>query len=178
MSRKAIFSVSIAAACLIAVPPAFAQTTNCEKFREAMARTSGDLKADFVRPLVVSRGGPSGLEQFDLTSSARIDGVLRCNGDAFVSFEATIHMPADRALIDKFAIAQTSAFTAVAGWSQSHARDKVRSLAHEAADYLRGSVERGDVAVSGKLEEHLPGGIDVGIVWTPTERTFVLLTGG
>ena len=46
-----------------------------------------------------------------------------------------------------------------------------------AADYLRGSQERGDVYVSGKVEEHVGGGVDIGLLWTLTERNFIILTG-
>ncbi len=177
MSRVTGFALVLAGATAFAAS-ASAQSLDCKEFRQAMARNSGDLKADFVRPLVVSRGGTSGLDQYDLVSQSRVDGVLKCQGESFVSFEATIHLPAARPLIDQFAAAQTAALMATLGWPHARARERVRSLAHEAADYLRGSAERGDVEVAGKVEEHLPGGVDMGTIWTATERTFILLQGG
>jgi hypothetical protein len=177
MHRARIFAICLGAA-MASAAPVCAQTADCKEFRQAMARASGDLKADFVRPLIVRRGPQSELEQYDLISQARIDGVLRCKGEAFVSFEATIHMPADSALIEHYATAQIAALVAGLGWSPGRAREKVRTLTHDAADYLRGSAERGDIVVAGKLEEHLPGDVDLGVVWTATERTFILLNGG
>ena len=172
-----VAAVAILAGGLSAAMPAAAQTVECTRFRTAMTSASGDLKADFVRPLVVSRGGQSGLEQYDLVTHARIDGVLRCRGEVFVSFEATIHMPADGALLERFATAQTAALVAALGWAHGRAAAKIHAVAHDADDYLRGSAERGDVVVAGKLEEHLPGGFDIGAIWTRTERTFILLNG-
>lgn len=158
--------------------PAGAETAGCGKFREAMTRASGELKADFARPLVVSRGSATGIEQYDLVSRARIDGMLRCRGEAFVSFEATIHLPADAALAGHFAEAQTAALISALGWPQARANAMTLALARDAAEYLRGSAERGDVSVAGKTEEHLAGDVEVGAVWTRTERTFILLNGG
>ena len=158
--------------------PACAQFVGCTKFRDAMAQAAGDLNAGFVKPLIVARGRPSDTDQFDLVSHARIDGRLRCQGETFHSFEATIHMPADGALIARFAHAQAAALVAALGWSHGRARAKVREVDHETADYLRGSIEREDHVIAGKLEEHLPDGVDVGAIHTRTERTFILLNGG
>ena len=157
--------------------PAAAQTAACTAFRDAMVRGSGDLGAEFVRPLVVSRGAGAGLDNFDLVTRARIDGVLRCNGEKFVSFEAKISMPADGQLVARFEKVQEVALVSALKWAQPRAESKVRDMAHDAADYLRGSQERGDVAVAGKVEEHAGGGVDLGLMWTLTDRTFIVLTG-
>jgi hypothetical protein len=137
-------------------------------------KAGGDLAPQFVRPLVVSRGGPTGLDQFDLVSRARIDGVLRCRGETFASFEAKITMPADEGLIASFGKAQEAALAGL-GWSAGRAQEKARAMSADAADYLRGSIERGDVSVAGKVEEHQPGGIDLGLIWTKSDRSFVIL---
>ena len=176
MTRAAL-AFLVCATALVATP-ADAQIAGCTKFCDNMETASGDLKVSFVRPLVVSRGAQSDFDQYDLISHARIDGVLRCRGETFVSFEATIHMPADSALIERFTSAQTASLVAALGWSHTRARTKADTLAHEAADYLRGSEERGDVEVAGKLEEHLPDDVTVGAIWTRTERTFLLLHEG
>jgi hypothetical protein len=174
MVQRAV-AAFVASAAILAAAPASAQLAACGKFRAAMARAGGDLNADFVRPLVVSRGGSTGVEQYDLTSNAKLDGSLQCRGETFVSFEVKVHLPAEGGLSERFATAQMAAMIAGLGWAPGRAKNKVASLASDAAEYLRGSAERGDVVVAGKVEEHLPGGADIGAVWTATERTFILL---
>ena len=124
---------------------------------------------------MVSRGGASALDSYDLVTRARIDGVLRCQGEGFASFEAKIAMPADGDLIARFDSVQRAALSSALGWSPSRAEKRVHEMAGEAADYLRASAERGDVAVSGKVEDHLPGATDVGLIWTHSDRTFIVL---
>jgi 3-phosphoshikimate 1-carboxyvinyltransferase len=54
---------------------------SCDGFKESLVRAASELKPEFVRPVIVSRGfGASGLDQFDLVSQTRIDGVLRTAG--------------------------------------------------------------------------------------------------
>ena len=45
----------------------------------------------------------------------------------------------------------------------------------EAADYLRGSAEREDFSVAGKVERHAGEAGDIGLIWTKTDRTFILV---
>ena len=167
----------LALAMTAAVTPALAQTAGCTAFKDAMVRASGDLGAEFVRPLMVSRGGGAGQETFDLVTRARIDGFLRCRGEAFVSFEAKIAMPADGQLVARFERAQEAALVSALKWQPARAESKVRAMAHDAADYMRGSEERGDVEIAGKVEEHVGGGVDLGLLWTKTDRTFIVITG-
>ncbi len=166
----------IALAFVALAAPARAAGLACDAFKETLARDSGDLNASFVRPLVVSRGGgASGSDTYDLVAKARVDGSLHCRGDAFGSFEAKIAMPADAELVALFASAQRAALMAGLGWPADRADRRVRELASEAADYLRASEERGDIEIAGKVEDHLPGGMDLGVIWTRGERTFVLI---
>lgn len=164
------------AASVVALTPAWAEGVGCSAFKTAMLRDSGDLKAEFVRPLVVSRGGGSNLESYDLVTRARIDGVLRCQGEVFAAFEARIAMPADAELLAHFARVQQAAAMALLGWSTSRAQRRIQRYDLDASEYLRASAERGDVAVAGKVEEHLPGAIDLGLIWTHSDRTFILLS--
>jgi hypothetical protein len=177
MQRLSFLLPALASAGIVLAGPAFAQTAACTAFKDAMVRSSGDLAAEFVRPLVVSRGAGAGRENYDLVTRARIDGVLRCNGEKFVSFEAKITMPADGQLVARFEKVQEVALVSALKWAQPRAETKVREMAHDAADYLRGSQERGDVAVAGKVEDHVGGGVDLGLMWTLTDRTFIVLTG-
>jgi hypothetical protein len=62
-------------------------------------------------------------------------------------------------------------------WPLGRAEATIKRMAADAAEYLRGSRERGDVVFSGRVEEHAGGGVDIGLLWTPTDRNFVILTG-
>ena len=92
-----------------------------------------------------------------------------------MSFQATVHLPADHALLAHFQQAQEAALVAGLGWSHARAKAKVHAVEAEVEDYLKGSIERGDHEIAGKLEEHLPGGVDIGAIHTKTERTFILI---
>ena len=169
--------IPVLAVAVGAASPALAQTAGCTGFKEAMVRAAGDLKPEFVRPLMVSRGAAAGLDNFDLVTRGRIDGILRCKQDAFVSFEAKITLPADAALLAQFEKVQEAALVSALKWPQGRAEATIRRMTGDAAEYLRGSRERGDIVFSGRVEEHAGGGVDVGLLWTPTDRNFVILTG-
>lgn len=160
-----------------AAAPAAAQTATCTQFKEAMVKTAAELKPEFIRPMIISRGMFSGLDQFDLVSQARIDGVLRCRGEAFVSFEAKITLPADAGLLSAFEKAQEASLVSALRWPAARAAAKIRAMTTDAAEYLRASIERGDVSVAGKVEEHEPNLIDLGLIWTTSDRSFVVLVG-
>ena len=48
-------------------------------------------------------------------------------------------------------------------------------MSSDAGEYLAASRERGDVYVSGKTEEHAPGGVSLGLIATGSDRTFVIV---
>ena len=159
--------------------PAQAQAVaTCTNFRETMLREVFELKPEFVRPLVVSRAeGSVAVDTFDLVTGQRIDGVLKCAGEKFLSFEAKIALPADGRLLGLFEKVQQSVLVSALRWTPSHALNKVRALSREASENLRGSEERGDVAISGRVEEHAGNGTDIGVMWTQTDHSFVIITG-
>jgi hypothetical protein len=160
--------------------PAAAQAVApCSVFRQAMVQSVFDLKPEFVRPLVVSRseGSAGPIDTFDLVTGQRIDGALKCAGEKLLSFEAKIALPADARLLDMFERVQQSALVSALRWTSGHALSKVRALSKEAAENLRGSEERGDVAISGRVEEHAGNGTDIGLMWTRTDHSFVIITG-
>ena len=49
-------------------------------------------------------------------------------------------------------------------------------LTSDADEYLRASIQREDTYNSGKVEYHQGGGYDLGVIWTPTERTLIIAT--
>ncbi len=156
------------------IAPARAETPTCQAFKDALTRNAADLAPEFVRPLIVSRGGVAGVDVYDMVTKSRIDGALRCRGDRFASFEAKIVLPVDEALAVRFNDVQEAGAMAALGWSQEQAKRRMTRYSAEAADYLRGSEERGDVVVSGKVEDHLPDFMDLGLIWTRTDRTFIV----
>lgn len=148
----------------------------CTSFQTVFAKEAGDLNANFVRPLVVSRGAASG-DFFDLVTNQKIDGLLECRGETLVRFEIKIAMPADSPALARYENAQGAAIRAALGWSAARASHAVRAMSREADEYLRASAQRGDHVVAGKTENH-EGGADLGMIWTATERTLVIVGSG
>ena len=60
--------VPVLALAVCAPSLALAQTSGCTGFKDAMVRAAGDLKPEFIKPLVVSRGAGAGLDNFDLVT--------------------------------------------------------------------------------------------------------------
>ncbi|MDB5593223.1 MAG: hypothetical protein JWM36_184 [Hyphomicrobiales bacterium] len=150
--------------------------SGCSAFQTNFVKEVPDVGASFVRPLVVSRSGQSG-EFFDLVTNSRIDGLLQCNGEKLLRFEVKIAMPADAPALARFDSVLHAALRAALGWPATRAAAAVRTMSHEAADYLRASDQRGDVVVAGKTEYH-EGGSDLGMIWTSSERTLVIVGSG
>ena len=147
----------------------------CSVFRSSFLKATGDLKSDFVRPLTVTRGGREKDDVYDLVSNLRAaDAVLTCQGEKLSRFEANLSVPADPGLTAGFDRIQRAALTAAFKWSDAHAQTVMKTINSEAAEYLRASIQRGDVVQSGKTEYHEGGG-DLGMMWTSARRTFVVV---
>ena len=175
MRRPALFAAFASCAILAGGGQAHARNNSCEAFKAYLQKNLADLSPQFVRPVVVTRGAGPANDLLDLVTSKRIDGQLACDGDRFVRFEARIALPADAALRDGFYRIQETAIRVKFGWSASRAARLIHSMTAEAADYLRGSAERGDHFVSGKVERHEGEAGDVGMIWTSADRTFILV---
>jgi hypothetical protein len=157
------------------LPAGGAEAAYCSKIMKGFPAASG-IKLDFVRPVVVGRGVlASGVEVYDVVNDLKVDGQLRCMGDVFERFDARISASAPASTKDAFAKVQRGALMTILGWSASHAGAVAKSMASNAAEYLRASVERGDVEIAGKVEEHAGAAGDVGVIWTPNERAFVVV---
>ncbi|HUZ67009.1 MAG TPA: hypothetical protein VMU56_05015, partial [Beijerinckiaceae bacterium] len=59
-------------------------------------------------------------------------------------------------------------------WTPPHAKSVAKKINTEAAEYLKASIQSGDVVLSGKTERHVAGG-DLGMMWTPAQHTFVIV---
>ncbi len=148
--------------------------TSCEGFMAHMQKSLPELDPKFVRPVVVGGGAGRG-DQRDMVVKQRVDSQLICNGDRFVRFEARIQEPSTPPLRDAFYRIQQQASVYKLRWSASHASREIQSMTAEAADYLRGSAEREDHVVAGKVERHAGEAGDLGLIWTRNDRTFILV---
>ena len=148
----------------------------CAGFQEGFARAAPSLKAQFVRPVVVRRGPSDPVsEARDLVSEYPVDARLFCSGERFLRFEAQIAGNADAKAREGYFFIQEAAVLAAFRWPRVRAAQTIQALTLEAAEYLRGSRERGDVFVSGKTERHAGKEGDIAVFWTETERTFILV---
>ena len=135
-----------------------------------------DLTPQFIRPVVVSRGAALfGSEVRDLITSVRIDGQLFCDGDRFVRFEMKIHAPFESKVSKAADRIQLSTAAFKLQWPVAKTAKTLRQMRVDAAEYMRASAQRGDVFVSGKIEEHAGTAGDVAMVWTRSDRTFILV---
>ena len=147
----------------------------CSAFMEAFGKAAPELKAQFVRPVVVSRGAAeAGAEARDMVSEFGVDSRLICVGERFLRFEAQIPQPAEPRLVDGFNRIQVAAAMAALGWQRARASQVVTSMASDAAEYLRASQERGDIFISGKVDRHVGRG-EIGVVWTLSDRSFIIV---
>jgi hypothetical protein len=169
------FRSAALAALAVLLSAGGAQAAYCSKIMKDFPAASG-IKLDFVRPVVVGRGVlASGVEVYDVVNDLKVDGQLRCMGDVFQRFDARISASAPTSSKDAFAKVQRGALMTILGWSAGRASGVEKSMASNAAEYLRASIERGDVEIAGKVEEHAGAAGDVGVIWTPNERAFVLV---
>jgi hypothetical protein len=172
INRAGLGAIMIAAA--FAGSPATAAPVACSAFRTSFLKATSDLKSDFVRPLTVTRAGRERDDVYDLVSSVQADAVLTCRGETLERFEANLATPADPSLLAGFARIQKAAMIAAFKWTDAHAETAIRTINSEASEYLKASIQRGDVVLAGKTEYHEGGG-DLGMMYTPHRRTFVVV---
>jgi hypothetical protein len=172
--------IRLAAYLLFAVAPlpsaaaAAGGQAGCTAFMTSMTEALPDQHVQFEHPLLVSRNAPAfGVEIFDLGTTGHVDGTLHCRRDHLVRFEAKVAVPADAPTQRNFEKVQEAALAAALNWQSARAATTLRAMNNEAAEYLRASIERGDVYLAGKTEYH-EGGSDLGMIWTKTDRTFII----
>ncbi|MCC2097596.1 MAG: hypothetical protein KDJ29_11935 [Hyphomicrobiales bacterium] len=175
-ARNLLNGAMIAAGLALVAGPAGAATVSCKAFMTHMQTRVADLKPQFVRPVIVSRGGALfGNEVHDLITNLRVDGQLFCDGDRFVRFEMKVHAPFAAKLLTGAHRIELAAASFKMRWPENKAAATLRRMRANAAEYLRASAQRGDVVVSGKIEEHAGEAGDVALVWTRSDRTFILV---
>ncbi len=164
------------AAMLGALEPASAASplTGCDAFVEKLRAEAHDLEVDFSHALVVSRAKNDSVV-FDISTKAEVDGTLTCRHDDMVRFEAHVAEPATARALTGFERLQTAALRAALGWDAGKSRSQVQGMANDAREFLAASRERGDVYVSGKTEEHVSGGVSLGLIYTEVDRAFAIV---
>ena len=175
MSLRA-HALALGALATLAATPASARSMTCQGFMDAFNTSAGEHRVTFSRALSVG-GRESGYEYFDASGAGDVDVSVVCRNDRFVRVEVrSARGDAARVKARRDRLAQ-AALRVAAGQDASHAAGTLRGLAAEAMDYLRASIERGDVYLAGKTERHLAGGVDVGYVATETDVALIVVAG-
>ncbi len=156
-----------------AAGPAWA-IAGCDAFTAALRANASDLGVDFSHAIVVSRTR-SNANVFDVTTRVDVDATLSCRGDTFLRFEARISEPANARTTTNFEHFQTAALKAALGWDAGKSHGVLKGLSTDAREYLAASRQRGDVYIAGKTEEHMPGGVSLGLMATDSDSTFVIV---
>jgi hypothetical protein len=164
---------ALGAAWTASIGPVWA-IAGCDAFTNALRAGASDMQVEFGRAVVVSRTR-SDSNVFDITTRVDVDGTLTCHGDQFVRFEARIGEPANARTTTNFERFQTAALKAALGWDAGKSRGVLQGMSADAGEYLAASRQRGDVYVAGKTEEHMPGGVSLGLMATGSDRIFVIV---
>ena len=174
----AVAQAAPAASNAHAVPAAAKATApGCEAFMKDFPMAAAGYRVSFERPLTIARGFGdvlSGIDVRILSSDTKVDGTLKCRDDTFVRFELRATLPADAKILgdlDKF---ERAALIAAFHWDRGKAETIEKAMTADAGDYLRASIERGDIYNSGKVEYHQADQLDLGLIWTQTDHTFVI----
>ena len=165
------------APCCPAGTAAAAEPLGCDAFMRDYPAAAPGYRVSFERPITINRGFGdllSGVDVHILQSGTEVDGTLKCRGDTFLRFEARVTLPAkDKALADFVGLGQAALMTAF-HWERAKAQTVEKAMSQDAAEYLRASLQRGDTYVSGKVEYHQADRLDLGLIWTDTDRTLVI----
>jgi len=165
---------------VLAMTGAFAQARaepalmGCDAFVDKLRAEARDLQVEFSHALIVSRA-KSDSEVFDISTKSEVDGTLTCRHDGFARFEAHLAEPATARATTAFERLQAAALRAALGWDTGKSRSQVQEMGSDAREFLTASRQRGDVYIAGKTEEHVPGGVSLGVIYTDVDRAFAIV---
>ena len=148
--------------------------TGCDAFIEKLRLAASDMQVDFTHSLVVSRAKTE-VNVFDITTNVDVDATLTCHGDEFIRFEARIIEPASARASTSFDRFSEVGLRAAMGWDAGHSQSTLHDMAADVREYLAASKQRGDAYIAGKTEEHAPGGVSLGLIYTDTDRAFIIV---
>jgi hypothetical protein len=174
----------LALACLAGAPvAAFAKPKaapfTCASFMQDFTQAVLPHRATFERPLTITRGfagDEAGIEVRVLSTGDAVEGTLKCKGDDFRRLEIRVGAPFSDKTEADFKVYQEGALVAAYHWDRPKVQTIIGAMGSDAAEYLRASVQRGDTFISGKVEYHQGNALDLGVIWTEADRTFVLTT--
>ena len=171
-AAASMVAANVEVATTIKTPP-----TGCASFIRDFSANATGFHATFERPLTISRGFGdlvSGVEVHILASNTDVDGTLKCKGDEFLRFEARITIPAKDKTLNDFVAVEQAALMGVFHWDRAKAQTVEKAMSQDAGEYLRASIQRGDLYDSGKVEYHQADQLDLGLIWTQADHTFVI----
>ncbi len=181
MRSVAMKAAALLALCLGALPAGAATLkpapVGCASFMKDFSTDASGHRTGFERPLTISRGFGdvlSGVDVYVLSSDTDVDATLRCRGDEVLRFEARITIPAKEKALADFQTLDQAALMAMFRWDRAKAQTIEAAMSQDAGEYLRASLERGDLYNSGKVEYHQAEQLDLGLIWTQTDHTFVI----
>jgi hypothetical protein len=175
--RSGMFGAAALAAALAFAPglaEAKSPLAGCDAFLANLRKIASDLQVDFSHSVVVSRT-KTNLDVFDVTTNEDVDGVLTCRGDELERFEARVAEPASARALSSFERFENGALRAALSWEAGKAAAKLSDMSQDAREFFRASKERGDAYIAGKTEEHLPGGVGLGVIYTETDRALIIV---
>jgi hypothetical protein len=149
--------------------------TGCDAFIEKLRLSASDMQVDFSHSLVVSRAKKD-IDVFDITTNSDVDATLTCHGDEFLRFEARITEPASARAATSFDRFSETGLRVALNWDANRSQTMLRDMAGDVREYLAASKQRGDAYISGKTEEHAPGGVSLGLIYTDTDRAFIIVS--
>jgi hypothetical protein len=149
--------------------------TGCDAFIAKLRLAASDMQVDFSHSLVVSRA-KADIDVFDIVTNADVDATLTCHGDEFIRFEARITEPASARASTSFDRFSEAGLRMAMNWDASRSQSTLRDMAADVREYLAASKQRGDAYISGKTEEHAPGGVSLGLIYTDTDRAFIIVS--
>jgi hypothetical protein len=165
-------ALALGAGCAAAL--ATAAMAGCDDFVQKVRAEAGDTGVDITHAVVVSRN-LAHTDIFDLsTHVGGVDGSLACLGDQLIRFEAHISEPASARARAAFERVQSIALEAALGWEAAKSRSMLKGMDADVTEYLAASHQRGEV-IAGKTEEHVAGGVSLGMIATDADRTFLII---
>lgn len=149
---------------------------SCAAFMDAYSKTAASYGVQFARALNVG-GASARFDYWDAGGEGDVDATAVCRGDELVRFETRAAQGGGARVEARFERYQQAGLQVILGYDAKRAASTVTALTKDAREFLRGSRERGDAFISGKVERHAGGGAEIGVVYTETDRTMIVVPG-
>ena len=147
----------------------------CTAFMDAYVKATASFGLQFARSLNV--GGAGRYDYWDTGGEGDVDATAVCRGEELIRFEVRAAENAGARAESRFQRYQEAGLQVILGYDAKRAASMVTALTKEAREFIRGSRERGDAFISGKTDRRI-GGAEIGVVYTDTDRTMIVVPGG